>query len=58
MDLVDFSRFKRVVDIRGSYGLAAAKLKKRFPTVEVYSFDNPTLETYAFSRLSALNRIN
>lgn len=58
MELIDFTRFKRVVDVRGSYGLLSAKLKKRFPTVEFVSYDNPTLETYAVSRLTALNMIN
>jgi len=58
IELVDFSRFKRVVDVRGSYGLLAAKLKKRFPTVEFISFDNPTLETFAVEKLTTLNMIN
>lgn len=58
MELVDFSRFKRVADVRGCYGLLAAMLKKRFPTVEFYSFDNPTLENYAVNRLTALNMVN
>ena len=58
MDIFDFSRFKRVVDIRGSYGLLSAKLKRRFPTVEFISFDNPTLENYAIYRLTALNMID
>jgi len=55
MELVDFSRFKRVMDVRGSYGLLSAKLKKRFPTVEFISFDNPTLESYAVDKLKQLN---
>ncbi len=45
-EVVDFSKFRTVCDVRGSCGLLCSRLKRKFPQVSFTSFDNPTLESY------------
>lgn len=58
MEMIDFSRFKSVVDIRGGYGILAMKLKNRFPNVCVVSYDNPSIEKFAMEKVNAMNMKN
>ena len=58
MDMVDFSRFKRVMDVRGSYGLLSSMLKKKFPTLSCISYDNPSMKTHATEKISQLGMQN
>lgn len=58
LELIDFSRFKSILDVRGSYGLLGAMLKRKFPALTVTSFDNPSLQTFAAEKISQLGMQN
>lgn len=58
MNIVDFSNFSTVMDVRGSYGLLSTMIKKKCPAVSCISFDNVSLQTYACEKIAQLGMQN
>ncbi len=58
MEIVDFTRFQSVLDVRGSYGLLCAMIKRKFPSVSCVSFDSPSYLTCADEKISELGMQN
>lgn len=54
LDRIDFSKYQRVIDIHGLTGCLAMKLKKRYPTCDVVSFENSKLKSLAENKVQGL----
>jgi len=55
LNVIEFGRFKRVIDIHGLSAGFAFLLKCQFPQCEVISFDCQPFESYAKNRLNGMN---
>ena len=58
LSIIDFSRFRRVTDIRGCLGLLSSRIKRKFPNVQTISFDNWSMEKYAIEAVSSIGMAN
>jgi len=44
---IDFSRFRRVLDLHGGKGILASKIKKKFPLCDIWSYENKNMQKCA-----------
>ena len=51
LELVDFSKFQKLTDIRGGSGKYAMELKEKNPDCEIRSFDKPSLEKFVLRNI-------
>lgn len=58
LEKIDFSKYKKIVDIHGLTGCLAMKIKKKFNNVDVCSFDNKKIQKFAESYLEKENLKN
>ena len=52
-EIVDFSKFSKVTDIRGGCGKYAMEIKEKNPNCEVRSFDKPSIEKFALKAIDS-----
>jgi hypothetical protein len=51
---IDFSRYRKVIDIHGLNATLSILIKRKYPTCDVNSFDNKKLKDYVTSKLVGL----
>jgi hypothetical protein len=51
---IDFSRYRKIIDIHGLNATLSILIKRKFPNCDVNSFDNKKLKDYATNKLAGL----